>query len=110
MLLTISARGFDSPRLHSKDRTDQDGSQETNEDLNRSNSEVCDKSGMAHEGPTEFGPDPQSPNPSVHMSVNEESCQDPELITIIAAWPSLPEHIRKSIRILVESASERRHS
>ncbi|MEN8126208.1 MAG: hypothetical protein ABFR90_00215 [Planctomycetota bacterium] len=44
-----------------------------------------------------------SPNPMVHNKVHQTHCQ-PALQQIINHWDDLPEHVRQTIQMLVESA------
>lgn len=97
---------FDSPRLHYKDQTDQDGSNRTIEDLKRSAAGVCDDSGMVQDGPPESGPDLEGPNPSVNMSVNGASQPDALLAALIEAWPAVHPQDQQQIVQLVQELAD----
>ena len=46
-----------------------------------------------------------SPNPMVHNTVHQAHCQ-PELQELINRWDDLPEHVRQTIKMLIDTAGK----
>ena len=42
---------------------------------------------------------------SVSSNVSSQMQEDPQLAALVAAWPTLPVHIREAVRALVHSAT-----